>query len=121
MSIYGIKALMVTGVAAVVLGGGAVLVGVSTPSSGAGCVAAPAVSGIATRRVELTQILTPAGSALVSNASTGLAEIRRSLNQALGCEAEQVAPAVPAVVEGGSQQAVTVSVKSSKSPNCRIV
>ncbi|MGH2793833.1 MAG: hypothetical protein ACRDKG_05970 [Actinomycetota bacterium] len=122
MSIYGIKALAVTGVAAAVLGGGTLLVGVSSSSSGAGCVApAPAVSGVATRRVELTQILTPAGSALVSNGSTGLIALRQSLNEALGCEAKQVSPAVSTAVEGVSEPAPSISAKSRMSPNCRIV
>lgn len=125
MAISGIKALAASGFAAVVLGGGVLLVGVSAPPSGAACVApaSSAVSAIGSRRAELTQILTPAGSALVPSRPTGLVALRQSLNEALGCPTEQVerlVPAAPVVTDAVSQGAV-VPQPESKSPNCRIV
>ena len=123
-----VKALAASGIAAVVLGGGVLLVGVSAPSSGGACVApaSSAVSAIGSRRAELTKILTPAGSALVPSRPSGLVALRRSLNEALGCPTEQVerlvpiVPAVPAVTDAVLAGAV-VPHPESKSPNCRIV
>ena len=127
MSIHGIKAFAAAGVAVVTLGGGALVVGVSAsaPPTRAACVApvSAAVSDLGIRHAELTQILTPAGTSLISSGSRGLVAARESLQEALGCVEEASGlsvPAVPAVVEAASQ-AAAVSRPESKSPNCRIV
>jgi hypothetical protein len=127
MSIHGIKAFAVAGVAVAALGGGAFGVGVSAsaPPTRAACVAptSAAVSDLGIRHAELTQILTPAGTSLISSGSRGLVGLREALNEALGCVEESAGlpvPAVPAAAEA-ALQAGAVPRPESKSPNCRIV
>jgi len=127
MSIHGIKAFGVAAVSVAAFGGGALVVGASTsaPPTRAACVAptSAAVSDLGIRNAELTQILTPAGTSLISSGSRGLVAFRESLQEALGCVEQSSGlsvPAVPAVAEAASQ-AAAVPRPESRSPNCRIV
>jgi hypothetical protein len=126
MSIYGLKAFAVAGATVAVFGGGALVVGVSAsaPPTRAACVApdSAAVLTLGDRQAELTQILTPAGSSLISSGSRGLVGLRESLNESLGCAkaVEQPAAAV-SVVGVPATQVPSPYGKSANSPNCRIV
>lgn len=106
MSIVGLKAVAAAGAATVLIGGGAFLAGTTWSSASAGVACVAPVSEIATdiaaRRVDLTQVLIPAGSSLVATGSHGFRSLSHSLDEALGCEAFQAhvaAPAAPAVAE----------------------
>lgn len=125
MSIYGLKAFAVAGATVAVFGGGALVVGVSAsaPPTRAACVApdSAAVLTLGDRQAELTQILTPAGTSLISSGSRGLVGLRESLNEALGCAKAVEQPSAVSVVGVPATQVPSPYGKSANSPNCRIV
>jgi Asp/Glu/hydantoin racemase len=106
VSIVGLKAVAAAGAATVLIGGGAFLAGNtwSSASTDVACVApvSEVSTTIAARRLELSQVLTPAGGSLVATGTHGLGSLRHSLREAMGCEAvpvQQAAPAAPAVAK----------------------
>lgn len=107
------------------LGGGALVAGGAaqgSPSSTCGAQASSVATGVASRRAELQQVLTPAGSALVTTGSHGLAALRQSLDAALGCriQIEKVAPAP--VVSGDVPQAPwRIREMAGGPPHCAVV
>ena len=125
MGIYGLRAFAAAGVAVAALGGGALVAGVSAsaPPTRAVCAApeSAAVSDLGLRQAELTQVLTPGGTSLISRGSRGLVAMRESLRDALCAEKAVEQPAAVPVVGDAASQAPSPYGKSAKSPNCRIV